>query len=210
MKKILSILMIITMLVLTVTGCGGDKTQTNNNQQTGNNANQVTEGTNNNENTTSSDVGGQTNEFSETRILEEIQLSDQRSGQVWKYDMGTDGSKIVISAGYTVDTDYVYDITFSVEINKSNSAYEESKIDLKKYESQLEALNDDEITVNFRETDNGIEFFADFNGLEYANREKRIEMAEEVIGITANDTDATFRFSELDSELKAIGFVYGA
>lgn len=70
-------------------------------------------------------------------------------------------------------------------------------------------MNDDEIKVNLRETDDGIEFVALFDGLEYATREQRIAMAEEIIGITANDVDTTFRFSEIDSELKTIGFVYG-
>ena len=72
------------------------------------------------------------------------------------------------------------------------------------------ALSDDEIMVDLKETDEGIEFFALFDGLEYANREERISMAEEVIGVTANDSDTTFRFSEIDSELKALGFDYGA
>ena len=210
MKKILISLMIITMLIFAMSGCSDDKTPTNNNQQAGNTSNQTTEKPNN-DNTSSSKTNDKANEHTETKVLEDIQLSDQRGGKAWKYDMGTDGSKISISAGYTVDTDYVYDITISVKVNKENSVYEEFKSDLIKYEKQLTALNDDEITVSFRETEDGVEFFALFDGLEYADREKRIAMAEEVIGgITANDSDTTFRFSEIDSELKAIGFVYGA
>lgn len=208
MKKLLSILMIVTMLALAMTGCGGDKTPTNNNQQMENNINQVTD-ENNNRYDAYSDVGTQTNEITESKILEDIQLSDQRSGRVWKYDIGSDGSKITMSAGYTVDTDYVYDITFSVKINKSNNAYEEFKNELTNYEIQLKTLNDDEITVSLRETEESIEFFALFDGLEYANREQRIKMAEKVISITANNTDISFRFTEIDSELKEKGFVYG-
>ena len=124
--------------------------------------------------------------------------------------MDSDGSKITVSVGYDGDTDYVYEITFGMEINKNNSAYEEFKNDLENFESELNALNDDEIMVDLKETDEGIEFFALFDGLEYANREERISMAEEVIGVTANDSDTTFRFSEIDSELKALGFDYGA
>lgn len=209
MKKTLAILLVLVLLASALTGCGNNKTQINNNQQTENNTNQVTEPSDNNDNISSETVG-QTNATDETKVLEDIQLSDQRGGKAWKYDLGTDGSKIVMSAGYTFDTDYVYEITFSVEINKNNSAYEEFKSDLMNYESQLKALNDDEVFVSFKETDEGIEFGAVFDGLECADREKRIALAEEVTDIHANDSDTTFRFSEIDSELKTIGFVYGA
>lgn len=211
MKKTITIFLVLMMIITALTGCGGNQTQTeNNNQQTENNANQAQEETNSNENTGVSGVGNQTTENAEMKVLEDIPLSEERSGKAWKYDLGTDGSKITMSAGYTTDTDYVYDITFCVEINKNNSVYEEFKNDLTNYESQLKALNDDEIFVNLRETDDGIEFAALFDGLEYASRERRIAMAEEIIGVTANDADITFRFSEIDSELKTIGFVYGS
>lgn len=209
MKKILMSLVIITTLIFAMSGCGDDKAPTNNAQQVEDTTNQAAQSPNNDE-FSSSETNDKVNEHPETKVLEDIQLSDQRSGKAWKYDMGTDGSKISMSAGYTVDTDYVYDITFCVEVNKGNGAYNEFKSDLLKYESQLIALNDDEIRVSFRETEDGMEFVALFDGLEYADREKRIAMAEEVIDITANDSDTTFRFSEIDSELKAIGFVYGA
>lgn len=204
MKKVLAIILILTLFVSVLSGCGDNNATTPNDTQTPTN-----EDVNETENSSSSDTQIQNSEILEPEQLEELSLTDERAGKAWKYDMGEDVGKFVVSAGYCTDVDYVYDITFSANISKNCSEYESFKSDMQNFESQLKALNDDEISFDFDETEEGLEFFVLFDSLESANRAERIAMAEEIIGITANDSDTSYRFSEIDAELKGLGFVYG-
>lgn len=204
MKKVLAIILTLMLFVLVMCGCGDNNTTTPNDTQTPTN-----EVVNETENSSSSDTQIQSSEISEPEELEELNLTDKRSGKNWNYDMGADVGKLVVSVGYCTDVDYVYDITFSANISKNCSEYESFKSDMQNFESQLKNVNDSEVSFDFDETEEGLEFFVLFDGLEYADRAERIAMAEEIIGITANDSDTSYRYSEIDSELKGLGFVDG-
>lgn len=139
----------------------------------------------------------------EAKALEELSITDEVGGDVWEYQ--DDNCLIAVSAGYCKTTDIVYDITFSIEVAKNSSEYESFKIDLQNYKDQIKALNDSELFVSFKETEEGLTFASDFDALELADRATRVAMAEEVIGVTANISDTAFHYTELDAELKSLG-----
>ncbi len=140
----------------------------------------------------------------EARVLEELVLTDAKSGNAWEYK--DENCTITTSAGYCTETDIVYDITFNMQVFTTNSEYASFKTELEGFESKIDALSDSNLFCSFKETENGLEFAADFDGLELADRAMRISLAQEVIGITPNNTDTAFHYSELDAELKEYGF----
>jgi len=140
----------------------------------------------------------------EAKVLEELVLTDAKAGHTWEYK--DDSSSISASAGYCTDTDIVYDITFNMQVLSTSSEYASFKTELEGFENKINALNDSNLFCSFKETDNGLEFAAIFDGLELADRAERIALAQEVIGVTPNANDTAFHYSELDSEFKEYGF----
>lgn len=140
----------------------------------------------------------------EAKVLEELVLTDAKAGHTWEYK--DDNSSISTSAGYCTDTDIVYDITFNMQVSSTSSEYASFKTEFEGFESKINALNDSNLFCSFKETENGLEFAANFDGLELADRAERISLAQEVIGVTPNSTDTAFHYSELDTELKGYGF----
>ena len=202
MKKLLTVFVALMMLVGMMSGCG-NATTTPTEPQTN-----ATEEGNNTENNNKSDNEITDSESTETKELEQLPISDNRNGNTWKYE--DDGLKFVLSAGFYMDNDYVYDITWRATVAKTFQDYETFKSDSENYKNQLEALNDNNIFVSLKETDEGIGFAASFDNLDQADRAQRIAMAAEIIGITPNNADTAFCYTELDAELKAAGFEYGA
>lgn len=143
----------------------------------------------------------------EGQTLEEIVYNvDKISGLTWKNDLGADVGSMTVSAGYCTENDFIYNISFSVKIKKGFEQYNSFKSELEYFEKQIEALNDKEMDVEFDETDDGIEFFAWFDGLEYTDRTKRVNMAADLIGITADAQNVAFYKTSVDTELKSYDF----
>ena len=141
------------------------------------------------------------------QTLEEIVYNkDKVSGLTWKNDMGADVGSMTISAGYCTENEFIYNISFSVKINKNFEQYSSFKSELEYFAKEIKALNDEEMSVDFDETDDGIEFFAWFDGLEYADRTQRVKMAADLIGITADEENIAFYKTSVDTELKSFNF----
>lgn len=143
----------------------------------------------------------------QSQTLEEIVYNaDKISGLTWKKDLGADVGSMTVSAGYCTENDFIYNISFSVKIKKGFEQYNSFKSELEYFKKQIEALNDKEMDVDFDKTDDGIEFFAWFDGLEYTDRTQRVNMAADLIGITANAQNVAFYKTSVDTELKSYDF----
>ena len=142
--------------------------------------------------------------ITEAKILEELVITDAKAGAAWDYK--DDNCTMLASAGYCTETDIVYDITFNMQVSSTSSEYASFKAELENFETEIGTLNDSNIFCSFKETENGLEFAADFDGLELADRAERIALVQEVIGVTPNASDTAFHYSEIDSELREYGF----
>lgn len=143
----------------------------------------------------------------DSKTLEKIIYNaDKISGVTWKSDLGVDVGSMTVSAGYCTENDFIYNISFSVKIKKSFEQYNSFKSELEYFEKQIEALNDKEMDVDFDETDEGVEFFAWFDGLEYNDRAQRVKLAADLIGITADTQNVAFYKTSVDTELKSYDF----
>ena len=137
--------------------------------------------------------------------LEDLEIV-QPNGSVWEMPSDEYGNSLEISAGYCSKTGVVKDFTMSVTLNKSTPEYYSTMLTLQTFDNQIKNLNDADIFTDVSQTDNETTFFCGIYGLNKADREIRVELAEELVGVSADYNTKAFYFDSVDAELKALGF----
>lgn len=135
--------------------------------------------------------------------LEKIEISQTESFSRFRRE--PDGTVWTVTATYDTANETVSEIAITVEIPKASRKYEST---VKKYEtakSDLDKLNDANISASFGETENGTSVEMLFKALNEADRAPRVACIEGILDIEA-DADYAFSLEGLDIGLTLRAF----